>query len=771
MSFFTRILGLFLVFSFCQTSMADYGPRSCFKHRQKRKGFAWDARRGNPWDFDTGPASEDAASWVKLYGQLPNYRSVGRAILGGDDEKFRWTMGPMWYRGRLGKNQVKVFVVGQEGAQDENITNRAFTGSTGTRVQKFLNHLGIYESYLFMNTYVYTIKDQRDTGSKKYMALEQNLSSPIVHYRHMLFDNVIKQNPDSINLFMAVGGGGKESLATWINARSGNNNCDDKSLNRCDLSGVVKYFADRGIIKNNKKLLAIGVNHPGGAAFGGGSGHIQKSFDNAASSVAWFIRNNKDWLPADDQDEQFAQCIGGNRMARLNKSFEYGHAPVPFKDFSFGTNWRMGDKGTASNRARSHRIQVFSEEGQYATVYIPSKEFGKVKLDSGRTVWNDWMPEYFSDERSTRSSDFKGLSWNQIQAILRMGTYTFQPLSARSQLRDPRNGLLQEMKNTEVPYEHPRYKAFGSTEAGDFAHAAAFDPGPASKQMAEALGNWPNFQEINKAGYFNNESFGFGPSYRGNTKNPSVMIIADQMGHADFFSTRALTGTGGQKLQSFLKATGLEASNSYLIVRSLPVDTLNYGDTLKYMETLSEKNLKKKDIRYIPTAEKIKLALGSDSKERSAVDNFKRVLGLIEVPPTVIAMGPVAEAIAGKLGVPFIKMDQPGANAEHAENWASVANQIETPAPTKEQLLQMTSIPRKDLPYSTRWWMGTSGDRAERAFGDSIAIENFNYEGHYYRVVAPDWARTLYDDPRPLGEFEKSLIGEVMTSLTNPKTQ
>ena len=31
----------------------------------------------------------------------------------------------MWYRGRLTPNSVKVFVVGQEGAQDENVSNRS----------------------------------------------------------------------------------------------------------------------------------------------------------------------------------------------------------------------------------------------------------------------------------------------------------------------------------------------------------------------------------------------------------------------------------------------------------------------------------------------------------------------------------------------------------------------------------------------------------------------------------------------------------------------
>jgi len=52
------------------------------------------------------------------------------------------------------------YLIGQEGAQDENVSNRSFTGSTGTRMQKFLNYLGVDKSYLFMNTFVYTITGQ-----------------------------------------------------------------------------------------------------------------------------------------------------------------------------------------------------------------------------------------------------------------------------------------------------------------------------------------------------------------------------------------------------------------------------------------------------------------------------------------------------------------------------------------------------------------------------------------------------------------------------------
>ncbi len=710
---------------------ADFGPRDCSDHRTNVNGFAWDQRRGEPSDFDPGPAGAESQSWLELYGQLPNYRTIGKKILGGSEEKFRWQMGPMWYRGRLGKNKVKVFVVGQEGAQDENVTNRAFTGSTGTRVQKFLNHLGIYESYLFMNTYVYTIKGQRITdenewGYKNYVALEQGENSPIVQYRHMLFDNVIRQNPESISLFMAVGGGGKASLANWINSRSGNNDCREWALERCDTSKLVQNFAQQGVLQGDEKILAIGVHHPGGAAFGEGSDHIQKSFDQAAESVAYNLRTYSGWLPADPQEKQFDYCSGGEREKRLKKSFRYGHAPVPFKDFSFATNWRMGDKGTSSNRDGALQIQVFSEDGRYATVRIKDEPLGPVKLSSGRTVFNDTEPAY---------DDYD------------------PPKQADAQLMDSDRGLLYGMNSNEVANEHPRYKSFGD-DSGDLGHVRQFDPGPASKQMAEALMAWPNFQDIDPTAYKNNESFGFGPSYRGNTKDPKVIFLADQMGHTDFFSTRALTGEGGQMLQTFLQKTGLQDESSYLILRPLPVDTIGVKDS-----------------------KKISLALGKDSKGQSAVATIENIIARLEgSEKQLVAMGPVAvimaEKFAGKMKAMNLKsissMPQPNRDFSHVSNWVEVAAKLGLETPKKSDLEAMYIIPRSDLPYSTRWWMGSTGERADRAYGMSLyekEINNrdFDYTGHYYRLKAPNWIWNINDDdPRPLTDLEQRLVRTVL---------
>ncbi len=723
-------LFLFFLLSFTKTTFANFGARECSEHRLNRDGFTWDERRGQPWEFDAGPSTKDSESWLKLYGQVPNYRAVGRKILSSDEEKFRWTMGPMWYRGRLGKNQVKVFVVGQEGAQDENVTNRAFTGSTGTRVQKFLNHLGIYESYLFMNTFIYTIRDQRDTASKAYMALEQSVESPIVKYRHQLFDNVIEQNPNAIALFIGVGGGGKESLATWINSKSqGSKKCHPHNdLEDCDLSDFIHYFKKQGTLTGNEKILAIGVPHPGGAAFGSGTQGLEKSFSKAAKRVSEFIEKNNQWLPEDSEEKNFSQCAGGARLSRLNENFRYGHSPIPFRDFSFATNWRMGDTGTSSNRNGSDKIQVFSEHGRYAIVRNPAVPLGEWRTTNGRTVFNDEEPIY---------EEF------------------YPPRETSDQVRDQKRGLLYEMKETEVPYEPPRYSEYGFSKEGDLEHAAQFDPGPATEEMAQALMNWPNFKELNPKGFWSDPSFGFGPSYRGNTLDPKVVILADQMGHTDFFSTRALTGVGGQRLQAFLNESGLNDPSSYLILRSLPVDTLG-----------------------ISLEEKLALVVGKDRSDQSVQKTLTNILKEIKNDKILLAMGPLSQTLAKKLAEQYkelgltkiISMAQPDDNYNHVSQWLEVAEKAGLGKLNEKSLKSMPIIPRKDLPYSTRWWMGTTGERGERAYGQSlyereVNQKEFDYTGHYYQLVAPDWTKRLWDDPRPLNSVEIQEVNNTLNSF------
>lgn len=287
--------------------------------------------RGSPWEYDPGPAKN--RSWSRLFAETPNYRGFGVAMSGS--EEFRWHFGPMFYRGRLGDQQVKVLVVGQEGAQDESLSHHSFTGGTGGRMQHFLGHLGINRSYLFLNTFVYPIFGQYD-GLLPIIA--QHPASPIAQHRNELFDYVVARN--DLQLVIAVGRAAKESVASWVESHGGN--ADPNNL----------HLADASVVSPN--LHAVGVLHPGGAGKGGAVAAIIASFKSAINRVDDWIADDPSWLPIDPG------------AVRATTAYTYSSDPIPFRDFPYGVAWRLGRGSTSSNRRDGQTaIQIFSEDGAY----------------------------------------------------------------------------------------------------------------------------------------------------------------------------------------------------------------------------------------------------------------------------------------------------------------------------------------------------------------------------------------------------------------------
>lgn len=290
----------------------------------------WWGDRGHPSEFDPGPPRN--RKWARLFSEVPNYRGLGMAVTGR--ETFRWHFGPMFYRGRLGDGDVKVLIVGQEGAQDESLAHRSFAGGTGARMQHFLNHLGITRSYLFLNTFCYPIFGQYGEHLRR---LAQDPASPIAAHRNQLFDYVVARN--DLQLVIAVGTAAKESVASWLETHG-------VAAVASDLSQSEPSHISAG-------LKAIGVLHPGGAAAGAATA-IKLDFTRAVGKIDRWRSDTPGWLLPDTGATPSA---GG---------YEYRSAPLPFRDFPFGTTWRLGRGGTSSNRQDSQRsIQLFSAGGHY----------------------------------------------------------------------------------------------------------------------------------------------------------------------------------------------------------------------------------------------------------------------------------------------------------------------------------------------------------------------------------------------------------------------
>src|SRR6266699_3558297 len=286
--------------------------------------------RGDAWEHDPGPTT--ASGWATLFAETPNYRGLGRAVLGR--EAFRWHHGPMFFRGRL-DGSAKVVLVGQEGAQDESLSHRSFTGGTGARMQHLLRHLGLDRSYLFLNSFVYPIFGQYTDDLRP---LAQDPRSPIVAHRHRIFDQAIGDG--DARLVVAVGNAAKESVATWVGAHGGS--ADPDHLDNATLGGLPG------------RLRLAGVVHPGSAA-GGSTSAIKADFQRACNRIKGWLDADAGWLPADP---------GVPRD--LGAPFQYKSAAIPYRDFPFGTCPRLGRGGTSSNRTDAQRgIRLFSAGGAY----------------------------------------------------------------------------------------------------------------------------------------------------------------------------------------------------------------------------------------------------------------------------------------------------------------------------------------------------------------------------------------------------------------------
>src|SRR5262244_2405293 len=311
---------------------AWYGPESVpdGPSRSRGNGGSVTDVRGNPWEHDPGPPS--SSGWAELFAQTPNYRGLGRAVL--SREAFRWQHGPMFFRGRL-DGSAKVLVVGQEGAQDESLSHRSFTGGTGARMQYLLRFLGLDRSYLFLNSFVYPIFGQYTPDLRP---LAQDPRSPIVAHRNRIFDKAVIEG--DVRLVIAVGRAAKESVATWVGAHGGT--ADPEALHTASLGSL----PDR--------VRTVGVLHPGSAASGSTTA-IKADFVRAIGHVRDWLQADPGWLPAD------------TGVARdLAAPFPYSSLAIPFRDFPFGTCPRLGRGGTSSNRSDNQRaIRLFSEAGKY----------------------------------------------------------------------------------------------------------------------------------------------------------------------------------------------------------------------------------------------------------------------------------------------------------------------------------------------------------------------------------------------------------------------
>src|SRR5690349_21256167 len=125
--------------------------------------------------FDPGPVSEPFLTLARDYPGTDVYPTAD----------FRVEWGPIFHRGRL-DGTARILVIGQDPAQHETVVRRVLVGEAGRRIQGLLGKLGVTQSYVIINTYLFSVY-----GSVK---AKTSRSAALVAYRNRWIDALVSRN-------------------------------------------------------------------------------------------------------------------------------------------------------------------------------------------------------------------------------------------------------------------------------------------------------------------------------------------------------------------------------------------------------------------------------------------------------------------------------------------------------------------------------------------------------------------------------------------------
>jgi uracil-DNA glycosylase len=124
--------------------------------------------------------------------------------------QFRTEWGPIFHRGRL-DGSARVLVIGQDPAQHETVVRRILVGEAGRRVQGLLAKLGITRSYIFVNTYLYSVYGSVRAKTRR--------NPVLLAYRHRWFDALLVGT--QVEAVLALGTAADEAWRMWTATPNG----------------------------------------------------------------------------------------------------------------------------------------------------------------------------------------------------------------------------------------------------------------------------------------------------------------------------------------------------------------------------------------------------------------------------------------------------------------------------------------------------------------------------------------------------------------------
>jgi uracil-DNA glycosylase len=147
-----------------------------------------------PHPFDPGYVAEPFLTLCAGYPEATVYPAG----------QFRLEWGPIFHRGRL-DGSARILVIGQDPAQHETVVRRILVGEAGRRVQGLLAKLGVTRSYVFINTYLYSVYGSVKAATRRNPAL--------IDYRNRWLDALLVGS--QVEAVLALGQAADEAWQFW----------------------------------------------------------------------------------------------------------------------------------------------------------------------------------------------------------------------------------------------------------------------------------------------------------------------------------------------------------------------------------------------------------------------------------------------------------------------------------------------------------------------------------------------------------------------------
>jgi hypothetical protein len=655
-----------------QAARADSDPVS--EHRN--------AYVGSELEFDPGPTQ--ASGWPDLFAEVPNYREINKKI--GDQwlagkpgkrildqvnakrgnkpilekavnadtrGKFRFDMGPVFYRGRL-DGSARVLVIGQDAATDEALIHRSFTGGTGQDTQHLLNSIGITRSYVFMNTYIYSVYEQDDEFGTAIAQLDANgQPGEVAKHRNKMFYKVFEQaskytDPTTgakggIVLTIAIGSAAEKSWKTFL-VEHGNDplvkgvkhyntqHPGAATFIQGNIDKAKKALQDQGAALKSKvatlaEIAAItqmpapehvkasaGVYEKavvdyldkvhkalegkvadehlkGLLALASAQNDLDKLFATFTNVFerVWDRKEKKGFLPSDTKTE-----LDPGGVTTRPTSFVYSGNNIPWRDLPYGAARALGHGSTQSQRdtATSIALKNVGSRGKYKKI--------------------DQVP---------------GLERAQSSINLR--------------------------RADEVAWEPARVNPWDFSPGPSPTWAKLFHDTPPIKQLIEESG-------VKFAGNFQDVALW----YRGTLESPEAVILLQDRDVDGLVVGRTAVGLVGQQLQAYLNRNGI---TKYAIIAPLPYENTRITTDGQLLDVIKTPKL----VEY----------------------RNKIVATLVGANTRILAFGQVGETAAQSL----------------PDNLRARVEQFRDFGPNDP----IASIPRRDLPNGVPMWFGTSGNLSQ----------------------------------------------------------